>query len=449
MPEIKLRIDDLVLDHDNPRISHSEGQQEALQKIVKDQKTKLVKLAESIVARGLNPMDRLLVLRLNLKPERFISLEGNRRVAVFKLLTNPAVMGGLDMPEATRRIFERLAKGFQKSRVEPLPCFELASREEGNYWLNLRHNVGHEGAGVDSWKSLAKRRFEGKPPAVQVLELVTERAGLTSSEFASITEKFPTSTLERFLENRAVRQELGLDVRGGRLATKLPADEIAKPLKRIVLDLATKRRRVGTLMKTGDMLKYIREDLGEQFLPDKSKLRSVERTLDEIPTSEFSKVRSAVTRRKADPSDRREVVPKSCRINVTQNRLADIYKELRTLRLDAAPNSIAVLMRVFLELSVDHFLETNNLSLRFTPRGGRVQWKPLDKKLAEVVEKLVDIGVPADHFAPIKRSMTVKSSPMNIDLFHLYVHNKFATPSPKELAAAWDHAQPLFEHIWP
>ena len=37
MPEIKLKISDLVLDHDNPRITHADGQQEALQKIVKDQ----------------------------------------------------------------------------------------------------------------------------------------------------------------------------------------------------------------------------------------------------------------------------------------------------------------------------------------------------------------------------------------------------------------------------
>ena len=70
MPEISLKIADLVLDHDNPRISHAAGQQEALQKIVHDQKTKLVKLAQSIAERGLNPMDRFLVLRGQIKRPR-------------------------------------------------------------------------------------------------------------------------------------------------------------------------------------------------------------------------------------------------------------------------------------------------------------------------------------------------------------------------------------------
>jgi hypothetical protein len=63
MGEIKLKIADLELDHDNPRISHAAGQQEALQKIVNDQKTKLVKLAQSIADYGFNPMDRFLALQ--------------------------------------------------------------------------------------------------------------------------------------------------------------------------------------------------------------------------------------------------------------------------------------------------------------------------------------------------------------------------------------------------
>jgi hypothetical protein len=55
-----------------------------------------------------------------------------------------------------------------------------------------------------------------------------------------------------------------LDVKNGDLITKLPADEVAKPLKRIVLDLATKATRVNRLMKTSDMLDYLRKDLGKE-----------------------------------------------------------------------------------------------------------------------------------------------------------------------------------------
>src|SRR3546814_3718733 len=92
-------------------------------------------------------------------------------------------------------------------------------------------------------------------------------------------------------------------------------------------------------MNTADMLKCVKEDLGNAYRPDLSKVGSVERTLDEIPISEFTKIRRSRARRKPDPSDRKTVVPTSCRLNVDQNRLAEIYKELRTLRLDDAPNA--------------------------------------------------------------------------------------------------------------
>ena len=62
---------------------------------------------------------------------------------------------------------------------------------------------------------------------------------------------------------------------------------------------------------------------------------------------------------------------------------------------------------------------------------------------------LVSMKVPESKLAAIKRSIDVKTSPMNVELFHLYVHERFATPSPPELKAAWNNAQGLFEFIWP
>jgi len=449
MPEIKLKIEDLVLDHDNPRITHAEGQQEALQKIVKDQKTKLVKLAESIVEHGLNPMDNLLVLRVHEKPERFIALEGNRRVAVFKLLTNPAVLSGLDVAPPMKRALERIAKQFKKSMVEPIRCFELASRQQGDYWLELRHKGEQAGAGVVGWSYNAQQRFRNRSPAVQALDLVTERGGLSPELRAKIADKFPLSTLERFIEDRQVRKAMGLDVKKGKLITQLPAAEVIKPLKRIVQDLAEKKKKVGNFMKTDQMLEYVR-GFDSKSAPDMTAAKGKERTVDEIPISEFPRATRSSTRRSPDPSDRREVVPKGCRLRVTDNRIADIYKELRNLKVDDARNAIAVLLRVFLELSVDHFLENNGGSLRFTPPGATKEvWKKLDKKLAETVDILVSMGVPRNYFSTVTRDLTVNSSPMNLDLFHMYVHDRFATPSPGELTAAWDHAQPLFEKIWP
>lgn len=448
MPEIKLKIEDLVLDHDNPRIAHAEGQQEALQKIVKDQKLKLVRLAQSIVRYGLNPMDRFLVLRTDSKPVRFIALEGNRRVAVFKLLSNPASMTGLDMPDPMKKVLERLAGEFSKGKIEPIPAFELSSRQEGDYWLELRHKGEQGGAGIVGWENAAQNRFGTRSPTIQALDMVTEQGGLTPDQLSQVAEKFPTTTLQRLIEDRQVRKELGIDVKQGKLVTDLPAAEVMKPLRRIVLDLATKKRRVGSLMKTDQMLEYVR-GFGKSERADLSKSTGTARSVDEIPVAEFTKGAKTTVRRKSDPSDRREIVQKGCPVHVTDNRISEIYKELRTLKLDDAPNGIAVLLRVFLELSVDHFLENNGSSPSFAAPNGKTVHKKLEKKLAETVSILVSTGVPERHFNNVTRALAMPTSPLNVDLLHRYVHDRFATPTPAELKAAWDHASPLFEKIWP
>lgn len=448
MGEIKLKIADLILDHDNPRITHAEGQQEALQKVVKDQKLKLVKLAQSISEHGLNPMDRLLVLRVAGRPVRFIALEGNRRVAVFKILDNPAVMTGLEMPDAMRKILERLAKQFARKIVEPISCFEMPSRQASDYWLELRHKGESQGAGIVGWAYMAQRRFRSRPPELQALDLVLEQGNLSAEQKTQISEKFPLSSLQRLVEDRQVRKALGIEVKKGKLVTKLPASEVIKPLKKMVIDLATKAVKVGDLMKSDQMLAYV-SSFEKGNAPDLSKERRVERSVDEIPVSEFGRPARTPRSRTPDPTKRREVVPKSCPIKVTENRIAEIYTELRKLSLEDHRNAIAVMMRVFLELSIDHFMDKNGIPQKITHPTGREQFKQLDTKLGEVVETLVKTGAPKDRFAAVIRSLSVKESPLNVDLLHMYVHNRYATPSPGELTAAWNNAQPLLEYIWP
>jgi hypothetical protein len=309
----------------------------------------------------------------------------------------------------------------------------------------MRHKGEQQGAGIVDWTSVASQRFRTRSPAIQALEMVIERGSLSPAERAQITDKFPLSTLQRFIEDREVRKTIGLDVKKGKLVTKAPSEAI-KPLTRIVRDLASKTKRVGGLMKTSQMLDYVK-GFDKASAADLSKAKGDERPVDDIPIGDFGR-KSPIPRRKPDPSDRKTVVPNTCRLNITDNRIADIYKELRTIRLEDARNAIAVMLRVFLELSVDHFLEKNGGTLRFTPQGGRERWKSLDNKLAEVVEMLVSMGVPREHFNSVLRDLSKEDSPMHLDLFHRYVHDRFATPSISDLTAAWDHAQPLFEKIW-
>jgi len=73
---IDLEIEALLLDAENPRFVRGSGQRDILQKILDDQQEKLYALAESIVEDGMNPMDRLLVIRSDKDAGKFIALAG-------------------------------------------------------------------------------------------------------------------------------------------------------------------------------------------------------------------------------------------------------------------------------------------------------------------------------------------------------------------------------------
>ncbi len=130
MPAKNLKIDQLELDLVNPRISEASSQIETLQRIIHDQDVKIGNLAESVVEDGLNPMDRFLVMRSENGNGKYTVLEGNRRTAAIKILNNPAVLTGLEMRPALQRKLEKLAQSFDPATIEPLPCYEVATRAE-------------------------------------------------------------------------------------------------------------------------------------------------------------------------------------------------------------------------------------------------------------------------------------------------------------------------------
>src|SRR5579863_6195342 len=138
MPSKTLKIDSLDLDLQNPRITVASDQRDAMQKIINEQKVKLINLAESIAVRGLNPMDRLLVLPWG-RAGKFVVIEGNRRVLAIKLLSNLSLVADLDMSDAFRKRLQKAAHTFDVRTIEPVDCFEVTDRAQGNDWVRQRH----------------------------------------------------------------------------------------------------------------------------------------------------------------------------------------------------------------------------------------------------------------------------------------------------------------------
>ena len=84
-----IAINDLILNHENPRIDPVKNQGMAINAIMDKYLKKIKKIAKDIAIYGLNPGKRWLVVKNGTK---YIVLEGNRRLTSLKLIINPNLM---------------------------------------------------------------------------------------------------------------------------------------------------------------------------------------------------------------------------------------------------------------------------------------------------------------------------------------------------------------------
>jgi len=232
-----------------------------------------------------------------------------------------------------------------------------------------------------------------------------------------------------------VRAELGLDLKKQKLISYLPPEEVVKGLKRIVLDLAEKRINVTQLKTKPQMMTYI-SGLDAADKPDLTRTIQPQllEELGEIGPASASDAASQ-TKPEAQTSPRQQrsrpspqrlcVVPKPYTLKVTNQRALDIYEELKTLLLAKHRNAIAIMLRVFLELSVDHCLITiGSKTTYFDQKNNREIDKSLRAKVEECVQYFIGQGAPAKEFDGFKKAFSSTTHPLSIEVLHAYVHNR-------------------------
>lgn len=448
IPEIvDIAVADLLLDPGNPRFKDEpRSQQEAASDLAEKHGDQVLELADDIVEYGLDPTTLPAVVASSDTRKRYRVLEGNRRLLAVKALDTPALISGVLTPTASRTLTS-LSKRYAKDPVSSIHCALFKTEQEALHWIWIRHTSGNGGTGLVTWGAEEKDRFQARhtgklKPAGQVIEFVEAHGTLSAAAQAS-QQRIHTN-VERMLETTAVRETLGIDIIDGDVVSYYPLEEIVKGLTRIVDDLKTKTVTVTDIYHAKQRKEYVGR-FSRSYLPKKRAVLDQPVILSDLTAG--TKPRKVKPRPKPKPKkpSRTTVIPAGG-LNVAPPRINSIYNELLTINTEQYPNACSVLLRVFVELSVDHLLEDQQLMTAQEMRN-----KSLRKRLKTAAQHFAKSGI-----IPAKLQKAVDAiadghsvfAP-GVPTFNQYVHNQYVFPKPSELYAAWDELSPFMEKLWP
>lgn len=430
-----IRPADLLIDENNPRLLQpNAGQRAAYRALAELLKRKVVVLAADILEHGIDPSTLPIVMPSGDDTNRFIVLEGNRRLTALRALENPEIFTGA-VDDVVIKELRDLSTQYQRSPLESVNCLVVKKREDADHWIQLRHTGENDGAGVVRWGSDEAARFKSRSGGMelhsQALNFLEEHGSLTQEQRRQI----PAASFKRLLGTPEVRSKLGIDLQGGELKI---LGNVAKVVK--ALNYVTQRLSSGET-KTKDIYTVEQRRAYAEAIPSSIAVAATTPNGTE-PSSKKGKSKPKKPPKVKRQKARENLIPGDCVLVITDRRIREIESELRYLNIEDYPNATSVLFRVFIELSTDAYIDARGLNVN-----------PKDKlrvKLQSTVNDLISRTKLTDKTAaPVRRALQKDSflAP-SLDLLHSYIHNENVFPGPSDLRSSWDGLQPFVVAIW-
>jgi len=440
-----INLSELLLNSENPRFNPVKHQTEAICSMLEDQKEKLIALAKHIIKHGLNPTDIPLV-----KPfeKKWLVLEGNRRVTSIKLLNDPELISNNYKKIKTE--FKKLNEEIGRKKIKTIFCVIDPDENTSNEWIRLKHTGQNEGAGIVDWDAQQTGRFntrlKGKPDVyIQFLDNIKTDDRIPK-DLRENLHNIKKTNLSRLFSDSSIRNFVGILHENDVISF---IDNINDYFLGLLYDLVNNKISVSNIYHKNDRLQYI-EDLKARV--DKNKKtnnnngRPSKKQPDEsnnITVNDNPLVRSkSPNYGRSYPTKRNTLIPLIHHLKIDNSRIKKIFIELKSLDIKFYRNAIAVLFRVFIELSCDYFIKTNSL------KNVNVDSK-LNQKVEAIATHFENTSTMTKNELKIARKMSSSQHQTNsVNTFNAYVHNIDYSPIPDDLKSAWDDLWPFIEKIW-
>jgi hypothetical protein len=447
-------IQKLLIDLQNPRYDPRTNQHEAILTIINEQGSKLIALADDIVKQGsLNPSELPMVIPSGDK-STYIVIEGNRRLTALKLMLSPSLLQRLNLADGTTKKYKLLHEKVKDTMSQDIPCSVFQSREEARHWIDLRHTGENGGVGIVPWDGIQTQRFRGSSPSLQAIEAV-RNSGYIDEDTHSKLPKIAITNVERVLNTPEAREILGVDIKNNGLIFIEPDEVVIPRLAKIVSDIANKKKRVTQLDSKEQRIDYAREVIENPI----QKPKKSEPTVHDSNGVVTSNAGISGPQQRALPVNRKTLIPRRLKLRIPIIRLNRIYDELQRLDVGAFSNSCAVLLRVFVELSVDEYAQNHDIStIKVNPSRVNAQGESIPEYVKEISlrEKLIAVATSMekeklcrkDELRGVRTIVNNREHVLSVESLHAYVHNRNYNPLDTDLKITWDNLESFIKRIW-
>ncbi len=463
-------IEQLRLWNENPRLNPEEKHitlADFTEDMIADDNDKkhFFDLLKSIAAEYI-PADPIIVWK-DEESQKYYVAEGNRRVLALKLLNDPS-----KAPKSIRAYVRNLSKNrtpIEKIKVNVAPSFDEAewyinqrnsvstlqrpwSRIQQQRWIETLYNkYGNDIDLLLSKSSMSQGELENAIRNLRLIDLIKTpevKDILSDQQYKDATSyKFPITIIERFFANKLVKDEWGVEFEG--LEVKLT-------------------NRCGFLTAYAELIKNIVDKNPDIQIDTRTITSNLKEILDRLPKVDISVIDPYTTGDrqedctsddqeeshddnkekgkiivKGDPNRAKLILP-IYEIRTTDYRLQGIFNELKKLSVHTYKNAVAASIRIFLDLAVLNWLQTEGLVDELqSQKKANISEITLKNRLEFVANKLKSNN---KNGSSIIVKLTNKENEFSLDVLNGYQHSKNTVYLEKNfLNRFWDFLFPLFE----
>lgn len=462
-----LSVASLHLDAKNPRLGRetlSRAPREIIQYLFEHDKA--IEVAQSIASRGYFPNEPLLAVKEN---NRYVVVEGNRRLAALKALREPGLLDG-----PLERQVERLSRRITDTQgIVKVPVTIATSRRATDRQIAGRHigspvlawqaenrasfildkleegydnNELHDELGFSLSDIQKARQTRAIADMARSLDLPEEVKAKLDNPRAKLF-----TTLERVIESSVGRDYLKIEPDSDHgLRGTTTKNEFVRGFTKLVTDVALGKQSSRTLNTNDNIRAYFETwDSNERPTNKRGSFVPSDVIQDNSVASPSRKPAPAMPSRKSKQVSK-TVLPRDLKVRFGNDRLIDIRRELTRLDRKDFPNAGAVLLRVFFELTVLNYLERTselaNIIENIEKKEGRKLpfGVPPMKQLVPEITRIARLRLTQSESKKVEKAIRYDAAaPFTISDLHAFVHSP-DLPSERDILQFWLRTEPLF-----